>query len=63
MSWQDQGRHYHEWFGHGTAPPKFLPVNDKTSPTDGTLGGRLRSVVHGAIGALAKSLRRQAEAQ
>ena len=20
MSWEDQGRQYHQWFGHGTAP-------------------------------------------
>ncbi len=63
MTWEDQGRQYHEWFGHGTAPVKLKPIADKASSTEDSLDERLRSLVHGAVGALAKRLRRQAETQ
>jgi hypothetical protein len=33
MSWEDQGRQYHEWFGHGTAPVKLKPIVDKDGST------------------------------
>ncbi len=58
MSWQDQGRQYHMWFGSGHAPAKLRPVVDKDGSTmeDG-LDERLRTVVHGAIGALPRKLR------
>jgi hypothetical protein len=41
MSWEDQGRQYHEWFGHGTAPVKLKPIADKASPTEDSLEGRI----------------------
>lgn len=62
MSWLDQGRQEHGWFGHGTAPH----APDEANPRDGvagTLDQRLLALAHGAIGALPPELRRQAEAQ
>jgi hypothetical protein len=46
------------WFGSGHAPAKLRPVVDKDGSTmeDG-LDERLRTVVHGAIGALPRKLR------
>ncbi len=64
MSWQDQGRQYHEWFGHGTAPVKLKPIVDKDGSTvEDSLEERLRTVAHGTIGALPRPLRRQVESQ
>jgi hypothetical protein len=58
MSWEDQGRQYHEWFGHGTAPVKLKPIVEKDgATTEHDLETRLRTVVHGVIGALPSKLR------
>ncbi len=64
MSWEDQGRQYPMWFGSGHAPVKLKPIVEADgSTTEGGLEERLRTVVHGAIGALPGKLRRQAETQ
>jgi hypothetical protein len=64
MSWEDQGRQYHEWFGHGTAPVKLKPIVDKNGSTiEDNLEERFRTVAHGAVGALPRKLRAQAAAQ
>jgi hypothetical protein len=64
MSWEDQGRQYHEWFGHGTAPPKLkTPVEKAPAPAPDSLPARLTAVIHGALGALKRSARAQAESQ
>ncbi len=62
MSWQDQGRQEHGWFGHGTAPRQPDEVNARDEVA-GSLDQRLLALAHGAIGALPPALRRQAEAQ
>ncbi len=62
MSWEDQGRQYHAWFGHGTAPPKLkTPVEKAPVPAPDSLPARLTAVIHGALGALKRSARTQAE--
>lgn len=63
MSWEDQGRQYHMWFGHGTAPVKGTDQTDH----DGTgpfgrdeMSERFVSVAQGAIAALPADLRARA---
>ncbi len=64
MSWEDQRRQYHEWFGHGTAPPKLkTPVEKALAPAPDSLPARLTAVIHGALGALKRSARAQAESK
>ena len=63
MSWVNQGRQRHMWFGHGTAPDK-----EKTQVSDPSVMGkgvedRVLAIAHGAIAALPVGQRRQAEAQ
>ena len=62
MSWQDQGRQEHGWFGHGTAPER-ADGSDAAEGAPGTLDQRLLAVSNGAIAALSPPLRKQAEAQ
>jgi len=62
MSWEDQGRQEHAWFGHGTAPTR----PDDSDTADGapeSLGKRIAAVAHGAIASLPPARRRRAEAQ
>lgn len=65
MSWLDQGRQEHGWFGHGTAPPRF----DEKAGSDDDLFGpgevqqRFTATIHGAIAALPANLRARAEAR
>jgi hypothetical protein len=62
MSWLDQGRQEHGWFGHGTGPEGM----DDSSADDGASGSldhRLLALAYGAIAALPSSLRRQIEVQ
>ncbi len=64
MSLQDQGRQYHMWFGSGHAPVQLKPIVEKDgSTTEHDLEERLRTVVHGAIGALPRKQRPLAEPQ
>ncbi len=52
------------WFGSGHAPVKLKPIVEKDgSTTEQELEERLRTVVHGAIAALPRKFRPQAEAQ
>jgi hypothetical protein len=56
MSWEDQRRQYHEWFGHGTAPRKLKTTVEKApAPAPDSLPARLTAVIHGALGALKRS--------
>ncbi len=65
MSWEDQGRQEHGWFGDGTAPPKF----DDDAGNDDDLfepmesSQRIAAVAQGAIGALPLDLRAPAAAR
>ncbi len=63
MSWEDQGRQYHMWFGNSTAPLKA-----KSATADAVVNGkstseRVLALAQGAIAALPAPLRREAEAQ
>ena len=50
MSWEDQGRQEHGWFGHGTAPPKVKDETDKTGGGQVTLTlDELDARIHAAI--------------
>ena len=48
MSWEDQGRQEHAWFGHGTAPTR-LDDTDTADGATGSLGQRIAVVAYGAI--------------
>src|SRR6185437_14241818 len=61
MSWEDQGRQEHGWFGHGTAPTKANGTADP--PAAGELSNRIQAVAYGAIGALPSGVRAHAERQ
>ena len=61
MSWEDQGRQYHMWFGHGTAPDK-IAAPDPSVTAKGS-EDRVLALAYGAIGALPASLRGRVEAQ
>ena len=59
MSWEDQGRQEHGWFGHGTAPPKLKPDGSDRGGRFGPdgLDQRLRAMGHTAIAAVPRTLR------
>jgi hypothetical protein len=63
MDWEDQGRQYHMWFGHGTG----LDNSKKSSPDPTVIAktseDRAVALVYGVIGALPAALRRQVESQ
>lgn len=51
VSWQDQGRQYHMWFGHGTAGLNGKLPKAGSDPTfePGNIGKRIDAVAHGAL--------------
>jgi len=51
MSWQDQGRQYHMWFGHGTSGLKEKPSKAGPDPMfdPGSLDKRIDAVAHGSL--------------
>ena len=61
MSWEDQGRQYHQWFGHGTAADKDAAPDPAVTRMTGQ--DRALAVAYGAIAALPAHLRARAEAQ
>lgn len=63
MSWEDQGRQAHGWFGHGTSPAGPGPGSDGRGFGREAMADRMRAVAHGALGALPASLRMGAGAQ
>ena len=63
MSWEDQGRQQHMWFGHGTAPATGKTAAPDPSVTDKTVEERAAGLAYSAIAALPAPLRVQAEAQ
>jgi hypothetical protein len=64
MSWEDQGRQYHMWFGNGTAADKAIK---KTAPGSSVVGqstvDRVLALAYGALASLSVAQRKQAEAQ
>ena len=62
MSWEDQGRQYHMWFGHGTAPDKGKKAAPDPSVAGKSIEDRVLALAYGAIAALPASLRGRAEA-
>lgn len=63
MSWKDQGRQYHMWFGHGTSSDKVQKGSSDPSVTGLSTDERVLAIVYGAIAALPTSLRGRVEAQ
>lgn len=57
MSWQDQGRQQHGWFGSGTSS------NGEESPSDASLDQRLDAVIYGSVAAMPPALRGEAGAR
>ncbi len=65
MSWEDQGRQEHGWFGSGTAPKTDQEGGSPGTGLFGTggLDRRIQAVIYGATGALPASARRHPSAQ
>ncbi len=63
MSWEDQGRQYHMWFGHGTAADKGKQPGPGSSVVGKSTADRVLALAYGAIASLPAAQRRQAEAQ
>ncbi len=61
MGWQDQGRQYHMWFGHGTAADAGAAADP--SVVGKSTADRALALAYGAIASLQAAQRRQAEAQ
>ena len=59
MSWEDQGRQSHGWFGTGTASGEAKDI----SGGDERLAQRVRAAAYGAIAVLPQALRARAEGQ
>ncbi len=54
MSWEDQGRQEHGWFGSGTAPKTDQQAGSSGAGLfgPGGLDQRIHAVIYGAAGAL-----------
>lgn len=63
MSWEDQGRQSHMWFGHGTAPSKAKTAAPNPAVTGRSSDDRAVALAYGTIAALPASLRGRVEAQ
>jgi len=63
MDWRNQGRQYHMWFGHGTAPDTGDADAGDTSVAGTSLAQRIPALAYGAMASLPAAQRRQAEAQ
>lgn len=63
MSWMDQGRQHHMWFGHGTASDKGGKAASGHTVSGKSTEDRVLALAHGVIAALPASLRARAEAQ
>ena len=62
MSWEDQGRQYHMWFGSGTAADKAIKAAPASVAGQST-ADRVLALAYGALASLSVPQRRQAEAQ
>ena len=63
MSWEDQGRQYHMWFGHGTASDQATKAAPGSSVVGQSTADRVLALAYGALASLPAAQRRQAEAQ
>ena len=63
MSWEDQGRQYHMWFGHGTATDKGKKAASGSSVAGQSEADRILALAYGALASLPPAQRRQAETQ
>jgi hypothetical protein len=63
MSWEDQGRQEHGWFGSGKGPEKPRNASSVGMFGPGELAQRIQAVAYGSIGALPQGLRAHASAQ
>ena len=63
MSWEDQGRQYHMWFGHGTAADKGKKAAPGSSAVGQSTADRVLALAYGALASLPATRRAQAEAQ
>ena len=63
MSWEDQGRQYHMWFGHGTAAGKVKQLTPGSSVVGQSTADRVLALAYGALASLPAARRGQAEAQ
>ena len=63
MSWEDQGRQYHMWFGSGTAADKAAKAAPGSSVVGQSTADRVLALAYGALASLPAAQRRQAEAQ
>ncbi len=63
MSWEDQGRQHHMWFGHGTAGNRGIKAASGSSVVGQGTAGRVLALAYGALASLPAAQRRQAEAQ
>lgn len=62
MGWEDQGRQYHMWFGHGTAGSKATAAPGSSVAGQST-ADRVLALAYGALASLPAAQRGQAEAQ
>lgn len=62
MSWEDQGRQYHMWFGHGTAPKTLKEARSGAMSTNASRGDLAVALAYGAVAALPAAQRARAEA-
>ena len=63
MSWEDQGRQYHMWFGHGTAAGKVKQLTPGSSVVGQSTADRVLALAYGALASLPAARHGQAEAQ
>ncbi len=63
MSWVDQGRQYHMWFGHGTSADQDAKTAPDPSVTRQIAADRVLALAYGAVASLPAAQRSQAEAQ
>ena len=63
MSWEDQGRQYHMWFGNGTAADKAAKAAPGSSVVGQSTADRVLALAYGALASLPAAQRRQAETQ
>lgn len=61
MSWIDQGRQYHGWFGHGTAAGGDKPPSDGDGALFelGNFAGRIDAMAYSAVAHMSKADRRR----
>ncbi len=63
MSWEDQGRQYHMWSGHGTSADKGANAAPGSSVVGQRTAARVLTLAYGALASLPAAHRGQAEAQ